>query len=436
MEGKNFDTIPLEQFHLHEEAPARTEEFDTMQLNQPYSGKSIKDVINSQKFKKAQELRNSVEGGALGFLYRPQTGFIDAINKTVEASRLPAIAGGALQGSYDVAKSTANVIPGVNVPDINLKQYASPDAISQAAFGGGKLVPEIYAFSKGYDALSAIPKLGSRSAIATAIRGMIPGYVLGQDVPGGRKVGAALGGGGAFLAELPSKAIASKIVSRGKELKGTYKNLYDGFFSKLEDQGLRNIDNPSQFNISTLEKLPSGQVKNIGSLKKYIENPTLRNAHAAQSDLGGIQRETGRMLSLSSQEREAVNAVNRARKRVTGDAISQLVKSGRGELAGEYRGIQEGYRKEVVPYLNKYIKKYEKGQIGANHLVRNLPNQPDFYQTATKYHQDLLRHNLVKSAAEHLKTGAAYGLMSNLFGDAFEAAGLSHAHIPYQGNQE
>jgi hypothetical protein len=84
----------------------------------------------------------------------------------------------------------------------------------------------------------------------------------------------------------------------------------------------------------------------------------------------------------------------------------------------KYTDLQEGYRNEVVPYKNKAINEFMRGESSADELVNSLSKRA-FYAKRGKYHKALQARKLLKSHPYVAGLGAASvlgGLGNELFG--------------------
>lgn len=426
MATQKFDVVPLSEFEsdapMAARAPARfQQQFDVQSTGEPYQaprqGAPMSGEDKSWLYKLAEahpEITQKLGQGA------------KSINETIGTDywypEVQAAGMGITQGAEDVGSSLANLIPGVDIQPQNLKERISPDPVSHLLFEGGRQAAPLAAYASGEGALGMIPRLGGQTAKAVMTRGALSGAAIGEQEPGGRAGAAALGGALSLPLGLPTRKIADNILKRSNAVKKSYSMKYGDYFDKAQRAGINDIQKPTSVDIDTLDKLPANLKKHLGSLKQYAKNPSLEKAHAAQSDLGLIQRN---FKPISNEERATANAVDRARKRVTGDALMELSKQGRGDLAREYRSIQEGYKRDVVPYLDQNIKKYKNKKITSNSLVKKLEEDPEFEITARKHHPDLLRRKLVEGGTKTAKKALLIGI-----GSALGAGGiLGHKKI-------
>ncbi len=167
-------------------------------------------------------------------------------NNWVEASRLPAAAGGLLQGTGDLGASLGNLLlkpinkemgTNLNIPHPDLGKYVPNDLLSKAAYGGGEVgslltplglggvagkINELGGLAKNINKIPWIGKL-----LSSTLGGAATGYSLGENAEGGRGVGTAAG-----AAFGPSAAIATKL-----GIPGAIKALFD----KVVPKDLANV---------------------------------------------------------------------------------------------------------------------------------------------------------------------------------------------------
>lgn len=323
-------------------------------------------------------------------------------NKGVEASRLPALAGGLLQGAGDVGASLANIPlsvigkeigKNINIPHPNLGQYVDNSFPSKIAFGAGeigsplgvlgKVAGEVGKVGGLTENLSKIPYLGR--VIARPAEGAITGAAIGENDQGNRGMGAALGAGGNALmnigkfihSALPSQ-ISNSVLKAKNFVQEKYSNLYDSLFDQAKDRGL------GQSNVRVpkidLDLIKDNATKKYWkSLEDFNSNPTLETAHLAQSDMGKYIRQMEKLQgnnALTSPQIKAYQEAINAQKKLRGTIFQSLTKNGEQDLANQYGNITQGYKRDVVPYItSKPITALQNKDINnetfANRIVKN-----------------------------------------------------------------
>jgi hypothetical protein len=152
-------------------------------------------------------------------------------------------------------------------------------------------------------------------------------------------------------------------------------------------------------------------------------------------DLGKLQTQVSkvaRLRALTNDESDALKNIVMADKKIHGQGFRELVSKGNEKAAQDYLNLGKGYKKDVVPYFDKSIRDYEKGDVTSSYLVKNLPNRAKFQQTAGLYHQDLGRYGNFKNIANNVTTGLGYGLMNNLL----SRIGLKRTQDEYLGSED
>jgi hypothetical protein len=189
----------------------------------------------------------------------------------------------------------------------------------------------------------------------------------------------AIKGAGKLLKPLTNKGLGQSIVNEVKGLKKGFNKDYNSFFDKTEKLGLNKID----ISKSTVNDM-SNVLENVTdkkyykALQKAIDNPTPRNIHFAQSDLGKFIRKWKDKNEIPTPVYEALKSANKAQNALKGDLYRGLMKKGGLEAPFEYANLSERYAKSLVPYLENTavrkasLKPGQKGYIKPERLPRKL----------------------------------------------------------------
>lgn len=167
-----------------------------------------------------------------------------------------------------------------------------------------------------------------------------------------------------------NKNLAKDVINaRNKNIKN-YTNYYQKLFKDAENKGFNDALYNVEIDIPTLNKF--SPAKSIQGVLDFNKNPTLQNAHAAKSDLLRIQRDLNKLPTLRSAERQQLKAATDAI-----DSIKQnMFKNAEGKIDADmlkkYENIQSGYANDVVPYKNKAINEYLRGESSAEEMVNSL----------------------------------------------------------------
>ncbi len=196
---------------------------------------------------------------------------------------------------------------------------------------------------------------------------------------------AALFGGGKGLKNLikpyTNKSLGHAVVAGGKEAKREAKRDYNAFFDTIEGAS------PQPISIS----VPTAQLSRILSattdkkyykgLQKAIDNPTPRNVHFAQSDLGKFIRRLSGKKELSTPEHDALKDAIEAQGALKNDLYSSLMNTGGLDAPFQYAELGEKFAKKVVPYLEDTairkasLKPGQKGYINPKRLPNKLAKE-------------------------------------------------------------
>lgn len=178
-------------------------------------------------------------------------------------------------------------------------------------------------------------------------------------------------------AKLTPKAVGKGIVGEVKDLKKAFRDEYNSIFDLAEKKGVRNIE--SKANKADLEKiLDEVDNKYYKGLQNFIDKPTIRNAHEAQSDLGKFIRKMNSKKELLSSEKDALKLARKTQDILKNEVYSGLMKEGGLELPFKYLDVTKRYGQEMVPYLeNTAMRKAmlnpgQKGYIKPSRLPQKL----------------------------------------------------------------
>jgi hypothetical protein len=202
-------------------------------------------------------------------------------------------------------------------------------------------------------------------------------FNVGKYAPDVIGIGGALTKG---ASKLTSKSVGSDIVNDVKNLKKYFKNEYGSIFNEAEKKGVKSYQ--SKASKKELENIMSNVDKKYYSgLEKFLDNPTTRNAHLAQSDLGKLIRKLTGKKELVTAEHDSLNSARKAQDILKQEVYSNLLKEGGLELPFKYKNVTKRYSKEMVPYLeNTAIRRAslnpgQKGYIKPSRLPQKLKNE-------------------------------------------------------------
>jgi len=353
----------------------------------------------------------------------------DYFNKFIEGTRLPAAAGGLLQGIGDVGASLGNLVArplGHSIPHPNLGQYVDNSFPSRLAFGAGEIASQIPLYTSGAGLIGKATGIGEKAGLSgKAVQGAISGSLLGENEEGDRLTGAALGAalpvaGNVIgkLGNLRSKNIANNVLNGMKNTEQKYSQQFNHLFKEAEKRGYAGNYDPISFNEELLTN--GGNKKLLYALKQYNKKPSLEAAHDAQSDLGKYINKIGK--SSDSTERKAKEEAREVASQLRKHIIEQLNRSGNPDLAMNYIHARQGYKAEYAPYLNsKAIKKLINEELTPRDFAKEIAKDKKFkakvgqYQHPEIQEREFLR-KIANSKAGHYAIGTGAGTLAGAAG--------------------
>lgn len=259
--------------------------------------------------------------------------------------------------------------------------------------------------------------------LGAAGTGALEGYLGSED---NRKLGGVTGGliGGAATAipalvkagkAYTSEGIAKDIIKRFNKLKKEYNVKYDTLLEKASEEA------PTKKLKSTLVNrdlfIKGGFNKDLHALDKFNQNPTLENAHRAQSALGSIARESkakGGDLNFDISK-----SANIARDNLKNQIIENLQKIKNKKYHEEYKQLSENYKKDVVPYLESptitKLTTKKPNKLHPRYAYKGLINEEETLSALGQHHPKLRQREILENVMKNtivqnlLKYGALGG---------------------------
>jgi hypothetical protein len=298
-------------------------------------------------------------------------------------------------------------------------------------FSGGMMLPggaglkAAQLAGKGYSALRAgkqLPLIGK--LLAGGAGGAAEGALGNEDNRMlGAELGGILGGAGQGVSSainaykgVKSSNIAKQISNEMSRLNEHFSDRFTGHLNAGEEAGANKFLKAERgAKIPLLKK--AGEGKLAYGLEKFNENPTLANAHKAQSDLNKIVTKYSRSKegSLESDvHAEALKLKNRMLQKIS----EAFEKSGAKEHGAGYNQARVDYATEAAPYLNSpaiggLLGRNKRGvqTVRPSQFADKLLQEEDFMAQASHKHPELLqREKLNKIKKSHLGHMIAAGV--------------------------
>lgn len=315
---------------------------------------------------------NSISGG-LGNIAGNTAGFLGAGGIAKGLSSVPAIAETLAQAGNVLSK-----VPYASKVVNALKNPIGQRAVGAATYGGLQDTndPAAGAIEGGLTSLGADALLGG--AIGKGIN------ALKQPFSAQGKAEEILNNlGEGRSVEENSKAVAQKIKGAYEKAKSEGEQLYQKVFKTTGNEKINENLGPYSSRYETLDKniFTEDYDNKLKKLhEKYINNPTLENAHNLQSQLGTAIRKLQRKDAkdnLSIFESNVKGNYKDARKNIQAD-INNYLANKNPELATQYNEATQNWLENVTPYLSKpKISQIAKGRTINPGILKNLFKNPE-----------------------------------------------------------
>jgi len=287
-------------------------------------------------------------------------------------------------------------------------------------FGAGFAVPFGFA-GKVAKVLKSAP--GLIRGLGGAGAGALEGYLGNED---NRQLGGGIGGlvGGTATAipallkaakTYTSSGIAKDITNRLNNLKKEYNVKYDTLLEKASQEVSAKKLKTTLVNRDLFIK--GGFNKDLHALDKFNQNPTLENAHRAQSALGSISRES--KIKGGDLYSDIMKSSNQARDNLKNQIQENLQKIKNKKYNEEYKKLGENYKKDVVPYLESptitKLTTKKPNKLHPRYAFRGLMNEEETLSSLGQHHPNLRQREILESVMKNrivqnlLKYGALGG---------------------------
>lgn len=384
-------------------------------------------------------------------------------NTGVEASRLPAAAGGLLQGTGDMAASLGNLAlkpinkglgTDIKIPHPDLGKYVPNDILSKAAFGGGQIAP---LFIPGLGLTGAAGKIGELGGItqnvakipgvgktlASMLSGGATGYALGEDKQGGRGIGTVVGAtlgpavGIAGKMGIPAvlKSLFDKAVPRdlARVIQGRHDVLEkeaSGLFSHVENEAGKRGINKIPVPDGLIEEANRFMPKTDAS-KKLIADAQ-KGDYSAIRDLQSDLRSRGENFkgsTLIAEQHKGEEALD-LRDKINKQIALHFEKTGNKDLAdtlkdamGKYRNLKDLYfgHNVIAKMVTKGLRKVPKNIASAlsedsDPMRAIIEAHPELESLLTRLQNKKEAAKMLKLTAVPLATGAVGGAVGGHYG--------------------
>lgn len=190
---------------------------------------------------------------------------------------------------------------------------------------------------------------------------------------------------------------------------------YSNLFNEATNEGVSHVMPPESAIANRQRISANSQTKYHRSLNEYLHNPTLENAHWAQSELGALERHLDSIANktgLTPSQHRTLRAAQQTRNDIRQGMMSDNALGRHPNLAEEYQNLSNRYREDVVPYTRlEELSETEANRMRPRTAVKNLLKDEQFMIDLAHRYPGMRLHskgakNIMKSI---LGTGATIG---------------------------
>lgn len=218
---------------------------------------------------------------------------------------------------------------------------------------------------------------------------------------------------------MTSKNISKEIQNEVTRLSQHFNDRFTNHLLAGEGAGANQFLKAEKAKISLFKK--AGEGKLAYGLEKFNENPTLTNAHKAQSDLNKIVSKYSRSKE-GSLEADVYDEALKLKNRLLQKISNAFDKSGVGEHGAGYQQARVDYAQQAAPYLDSptvsgFLGKNKRAvqTVRPSQFADKLLQEEDFLAQAGQKHPSLLRREKTKNIIKHPVTKlGAIGAVSYL----------------------
>lgn len=207
---------------------------------------------------------------------------------------------------------------------------------------------------------------------------------------------------------ISSKGIMKSLSKQKAKEYGIAKADYKNLFDEAASNGLTHAQPTKAITSNQANILKNSQPKYHTALKEYIANPSIENAHWAQSELGALERHLDKISSkngLTPSQIKTYKAVQEARKGIKKSMFSNNALGKNLGLAMKYENLGKKYRENVIPYTSlEDLSEFEAGKLRPRSAVKNLLNDEEFMINLSKKNPGVYLHT---PTAKKIGWGAA-----------------------------
>jgi len=218
------------------------------------------------------------------------------------------------------------------------------------------------------------------------------------------------------LPPIRAKAIMEKMSGHKAQKINEAKEEYGRLWEDAAKEGITHVPPTDEIIENRLQVLKHTPTKHHQSLDNYLTNPTLENAHWAQSELGSLIRHYEDIYDkqgLSPSQQRTLRAARKIQNSIHDTMFSNNHFGIHPELEERYTDLSNRYKKEVIPYKRlEELSAFEKNKMRPKTAVKKLKADEEFMIQLAKRYPGLMLHS--KAAKELRNTAATAAGLSKL----------------------
>jgi hypothetical protein len=257
---------------------------------------------------------------------------------------------------------------------------------------GSKNIP----FFKQLMPLAEKLKIGDTGLQKLALGEQQPGDQFWQDVGSVGQLFAAPETLGVKIPAVTSKGLIKQLSAEKASRLAQAKKDYSTLFNDAETQGINSVQPTEKILKNKQEIIDNSQEKYHDSLKKYLDDPTVENAHWAQSELGALERHFNQIDKRSGLTPSQINtykAVTETRNALKKAMFSDNALGANPLLGMRYQNLAEKYKTDVIPYTSlEELSDVEAGKLRPKTAVKKLLSNEEFMINLSKRYPGLFLH--------------------------------------------
>lgn len=313
------------------------------------------------------------------YLAPKQEGFLSKLPRNIAAG-LAGLGHGIINTPHDISQGIEGLGDYLNTKDSYWKDKVNPERLKPSEY-----IPH----QQEYNFAQMLGQEGNGTDADNLLQGLI---AHSPEIAGA----AGLMKAGLKAIPVTAKGITNKLSSHKKEALNQANIEYSDLFNQAANQGITHVMPPKSA-IENVGRITSNsQKKHNQSLNEYILNPTLENAHRAQSELGSLERHLDSIANkngLTPTQHKTLRAAQKAREDIKSQMFAENALGANPQLGELYKHITNNYRKNVIPYTRlQELTETEQGRMLPKKAVKQLLNDDQFMIELSKRYPGLMMH--------------------------------------------